>query len=228
MDSTQSRFHLQVVTNTITALDDVGDALIDVLGAGADTVQLRDHAASPAQATALVGAIEREVPDARNRLVLHESLIDPGTAVTRWRHLRGASIVSPMGACIPGDSSFGASVHSLAEARMAVDLGAAYLTFGHVFRTGSHPGTPPRGIESLAEVVAAVDVPVLAIGGITPDTLDRVLATGCSGVAVISAVFSQPDPSAATRRLRELLDGSPHHPRHPFPELTRSQPKGTP
>lgn len=228
MDSTKSRFHLQVVTNTITPLDGVVDALIGVLGAGVDTVQLRDHAASPAQATALVDAIEREVPDARDRLVLHENLIDRAAAVSTWLHLRGASVMGSSGAGYFAGLRFGVSVHSLTEARLAVDLDAAYVTFGHVFSTGSHPGEPPRGIESLAEIIARVDGPVLAIGGINPDTLDQVLATGCSGIAVISAVLHQPDPAASTRRLRALLDRSPARPRHSFLTGTPSPQKGTP
>ena len=66
----------------------------------------------------------------------------------------------------------GRSVHGMAEAVAAADAGADYLTFGHVFPTTSHPGLPPRGLEELAAIVEAVEVPVLAIGGITVDNLD--------------------------------------------------------
>src|SRR5207253_9916968 len=92
-----------------------------------------------------------------------------------------------------------------------------YVTFGHVFPTTTHPGLPPRGLAELSEIVEAVDVPVLAIGGVTVDNLDDVLATGCAGVAVISAILSDPAPSEAAARLRSALDASPHRPRHPFP-----------
>ena len=51
-------------------------------------------------------------------------------------------------------------------------------------------------------IVEAVDVPVLAIGGITVDNLDDVLATGCAGIAVISAILSDPDPREPPRDLR--------------------------
>jgi thiamine-phosphate pyrophosphorylase len=118
----------------------------------------------------------------------------------------------------------GRSVHSLAEATDAAAGGADYVTFGHVFPTTTHPGLPPRGLSELREIVESVEVPVLAIGGISIDNLDSVLATGCAGVAVISAILSDPDPSRAASRLREALDASPHRPRHPFPSPARRNP----
>jgi len=220
-------FHLQVVTDSILPPDAVADVLIGVLVAGADTVQIRDPAASPAQVATLVDAIERGMPDGRERLVIHEGLDGTGTAGS-WRHIRSASIASMPAASAGVDSPFGASVHSIREARRAAKRGAGYVTFGHVYRTRSHPGVPPRGIAALAGIVERVNVPVLAIGGITSDNLDQVLATGCAGVAVISAVISQPDPAAATHRLRGCLDVSPHRPRRPLQIRTKARQEGMP
>jgi thiamine-phosphate pyrophosphorylase len=107
----------------------------------------------------------------------------------------------------------GRSVHGLDEAVRAASEGAHYVTFGHVFPTTSHPGVPPRGLEELARIVQALDVPVIAIGGITANNLDDVLATGCAGIAVISAILAHPDARAATARLRQALDSSPYQPR---------------
>ena len=77
-------------------------------------------------------------------------------------------------------------------------------------------GRSVHGLAELAEIVAAVDVPVLAIGGITVDNLDAVLRTGVAGIAVISAILADADPGRAAARLRAALDTSPHTPRHPF------------
>jgi thiamine monophosphate synthase len=63
----------------------------------------------------------------------------------------------------------------------------------------------------------AVEVPVIAVGGITLETLPQVLATGCAGVAVIGAILESPDPGGAARAFREALEASPVRPRHPFP-----------
>lgn len=82
----------------------------------------------------------------------------------------------------------GRSVHSREEAMAAERDGADYLVFGHVFASASKPGLPPRGVAALAEVAAAVSVPVLAIGGIRAANAREVLRSGCAGAVVQSAI----------------------------------------
>ncbi len=100
----------------------------------------------------------------------------------------------------------GRSVHSLEGAREAAHAGADYLLFGNVFATASHPGKEPAGTEMLARVAAGVPVPVIAIGGITPENAAECRRAGAAGVAVISAILDVPDPEAAARELRRCLD----------------------
>lgn len=220
MNSCLSRFHLQVLTHVISPVASVASVLIDVLDAGADTVQLRDDEGTSAHGLTLVEAISRELPGAVDRLIVHERLAGAGISPRVMTHLTSASAKAEVGSAaedrITDSRPFGMSVHSLDEARWGTALGAAYLTFGHVFETPSHPGVPPRGVAALSRVVANTDAPVLAIGGITPDTLDDVLHTRCAGIVVRSAVLGQSDPAAATRRLRALLDNSPFQPCHRF------------
>jgi thiamine-phosphate pyrophosphorylase len=143
-------------------------------------------------------------------------------------HLAAQSLpVSEAGLLAQGKLLIGRSVHSLEDAVQAAKAGADYVTFGHVFPTNTHPGLPPRGLHQLEEIVHKVEVPVLAIGGITTDNLDEVLATGCAGVAVISAILSASDPCQAARNLRLALDNSPHTPRIPWrhtPHAAHHQP----
>lgn len=124
-------------------------------------------------------------------------------------------------ALIPPEMLLGVSVHGLEEARAAVDAGADYVTFGHVYPTSSKPGLPPRGVRGLSEIVESVGVPVLAIGGIDASNVREVLATGAAGIAVISTILAAEDPESAARELRRAVDDSPGHPRHPFPERTK-------
>jgi thiamine-phosphate pyrophosphorylase len=132
-------------------------------------------------------------------------------------HLAGQSLpVDTAVELVAGRALVGRSVHALDEAVSVARAGADYVTFGHVFPTSSHPGLPPRGLDQLRAIVDAVDIPVLAIGGITVENLDAVLATGCAGVAVISAILSSPDPRDAAARLRHALDTSSRQPRTPW------------
>ncbi|HEY8450171.1 MAG TPA: thiamine phosphate synthase [Bacillota bacterium] len=111
----------------------------------------------------------------------------------------------------------GRSVHDREGALRAVEAGADYLLFGHVFATASKGDRPPAGPEPLARIVEEVPVPVIAIGGIDAHNLESVLATGCSGIAVVGAIAGAPDPAAAAHELRERLASSPARPRRPFP-----------
>jgi thiamine-phosphate diphosphorylase len=91
----------------------------------------------------------------------------------------------------------GRSVHSKAEAAVAVAEGADFLVVGNIYETLSHPGRPPAG---LALVRQAVDLgrPVIAIGGITPERAAEVKAAGAYGVAAIRGLWKAADPAAAT------------------------------
>jgi thiamine-phosphate diphosphorylase len=100
----------------------------------------------------------------------------------------------------------GASVSSVGEAFDANHAGVDYVTFGNVFETKSHPGRQGRGLDVLGDVVEAVNIPVIAIGGVTAERVESVLSAGATGVAVIRAIGDASDPRNAARELREALD----------------------
>lgn len=83
----------------------------------------------------------------------------------------------------------GCSVHSVEEATAAEALGASYLVAGHIFATDCKKGVPPRGIDFLHDVCSSVDIPVYAIGGISPENMPLALGAGAAGVCVMSALM---------------------------------------
>ena len=89
----------------------------------------------------------------------------------------------------------GASCHSAEDAMEAEKLGADYITAGHVFATDCKKGLPPRGLDFLREVCHSVDIPVYAIGGISPENFSQVIEAGASGGCVMSGLMkcSQPE-----------------------------------
>ncbi len=91
----------------------------------------------------------------------------------------------------------GRSVHSLEQARAAVEEGAEFLVLGNIFETRSHPGRAPLGSGTLREA-ASLGPPVIAIGGITPERAPELKAAGAYGVAAIRALWDAADPAAAT------------------------------
>ncbi|HWP34315.1 MAG TPA: thiamine phosphate synthase [Thermodesulfobacteriota bacterium] len=102
----------------------------------------------------------------------------------------------------------GVSTHSVEEARAAEAAGADYIGFGPMFPTATKRDTRPvQTLERLQAVRAAVALPIAAIGGITAERIAAVRAAGADSVAVISAICDAADPTAATRRLRQLAGG---------------------
>lgn len=115
--------------------------------------------------------------------------------VTMARRLLGAGAI------------IGASANTPDEARRAEADGASYLGVGTVFPTRSKNNIKSIiGIEGLKNIVTRVHIPVVAIGGITPDHIEQVMQTGAAGVAVISAVFGRGQPMSDTRQLRQRID----------------------
>jgi len=88
------------------------------------------------------------------------------------------------------------------QARAAVADGADYVAVGPIYATTSkdHP-IPPRGLELVRAVRAAVPCPIVAIGGITAETAPLVRAAGADAVAMIGALVRAPDPAAAVREV---------------------------
>lgn len=81
----------------------------------------------------------------------------------------------------------GVSVHSVSEAIEAQNKGADYITAGHIFETDCKKGIEPRGLKFLSRVCDAVNIPVYAIGGITPENTDKVIDAGAGGVCIMSS-----------------------------------------
>lgn len=96
----------------------------------------------------------------------------------------------------------GRSIHSLEEAIECEKAGADYLLFGHVFATNSKANITPRGVNQLAEICQAVQIPVIAIGGIVPNTISELIGVKLSGVAVMSYVIASEDPAHSLQNIK--------------------------
>jgi thiamine-phosphate pyrophosphorylase len=102
----------------------------------------------------------------------------------------------------------GLSTHNVAQARAARDSGADYVAVGSMFPTGTKPDFQLVGPALIRKLRAEIRVPLIGIGGITRHNAAEVIEAGADGVAVISAVCSAPDPLAATRELREVVQAA--------------------
>lgn len=99
----------------------------------------------------------------------------------------------------------GCSVHSVEEAIAKEQAGAHYLLYGHIYDTASKQNVQPRGLTALSKVVHAVNIPVIAIGGIRPSNIADTLQTGASGIAVLSGILLADDPLKMVKQYREEM-----------------------
>jgi thiamine-phosphate pyrophosphorylase len=94
---------------------------------------------------------------------------------------------------------------NLDAARMAVDQGADYVAFGAFFPTATKKPPAKPSVDILRRAKAELPVPVVAIGGITPDNAGALIQAGADLVAVVGALFSAPDPASVMRKFRRLF-----------------------
>ena len=104
------------------------------------------------------------------------------------------------------DKIIGVSAHNVDEALAAQAAGADYLGVGAAFVSHTKSDAKPIAAEAMAAITAAVDIPVVAIGGITRENLPTLAGRGLDGVAVVSAQFAQKDVRAAAAELRRLAE----------------------
>lgn len=104
------------------------------------------------------------------------------------------------------DKIIGVSAQTVEQALLAQKMGADYLGVGAVFHTGSKADADDVSHDTLRAICEAVDIPVIAIGGIGTQNVMQLSGSGICGIAVISALFAQPDIKAAAEELKALTE----------------------
>lgn len=106
---------------------------------------------------------------------------------------------------IGNDKILGVSAQTVEQALSAEHNGADYIGVGAVFPTSSKQDADSVSLDTLKQIAAAVSIPIVAIGGISEDNILKLKGSGIRGVAVISAIFANPDIKAAASRLLKLV-----------------------
>ena len=101
------------------------------------------------------------------------------------------------------DKIVGVSAQTVEQALLAQERGADYLGVGAVFPTSSKDDAVEVDHETVKAICEAVDIPVIAIGGISKDNVQELAGCGLCGIAVISAIFAKPDIKKAAEELKE-------------------------
>ncbi|SFE24402.1 thiazole tautomerase (transcriptional regulator TenI) [Lentibacillus persicus] len=159
----------------------------------ADAIHLREKSWTDKQLTQTVSKLQAKGVPLEKIMINHRAAVAHNVGAKGVQLTHASKDIATTRHAYP-ELHIGASVHSTEEAINACKKGADYLIFGHVFETRSKPDLEPKGLTALKNVVQQVDIPVLAIGGITPENTTDVMETGASGIAVLSGVLLAENP----------------------------------
>ena len=203
-----TRSGLYLVTDDRLEADELISRLDAALGAGADVVQFRDKRDDRSS----VAAVGRRVAE-RCRAAGALFIVNDDAELARELDADGIHVgqddapPAEVRTIVGPNQIIGLSVSHLPEAdAAAADPDVDYIGFGALFTTPTKPDAEPAGPEMLVEARKRVRFPIVGIGGITAENLNRAFAAGADSVAVVSAVFSAPDPAAATRDLLAAIE----------------------
>lgn len=104
------------------------------------------------------------------------------------------------------DRIVGVSAGSIEEARAAQAAGADYLGVGAITFTATKPESKVLTIDELQKIVQSVDIPVVAIGGVSAQTIPSIKEIGLAGYSLVSAIIAAPDIEASAHELREIIE----------------------
>ena len=182
---------------------------------GADVVQLRMKNAEGREMLEQANLI-RQYADEMCKLFIVDDRVDIAMASgADGVHLGQSDMPLEAARRLMGDDAIiGISVDNVEEAVAAQEGGADYVGVGAVFQTSTKPDAQQGvGLGAVFEVRQAVDIPVVAIGGINRGNIQDVIRAGADAAAVVSAVVAQDDVGAAAHELRDLiLKVRPHIP----------------
>jgi thiamine-phosphate diphosphorylase len=171
------------------------------LAAGVDAVQLRDRRAGGRALLEAAAALRAATRAAGAALLVNDRVDVALAAGADGVHLPAAALPTAAARRLLGPEAWiGRSTHAPAEAEAAAAGGADYVVLGPIYATPSKAAFgEPLGPGALA--AAGARVPLVAIGGITPERVAEVRGAGAYGIAVVRAVLAAPDPGAAARAL---------------------------
>jgi thiamine-phosphate pyrophosphorylase len=176
--------------------------------AGATMIQIRERQLDDRHLLAFIADLQAAVAGTNVRVLVNDRTDVAMAAGADGVHLKSdAPSPADVRRIVPHGFVIGRSIHSLEEAVASVNAGGCdYLLFGTVFPSRSKPDDHPvAGLETLRQVCNAVQVPVLAIGGITESRAAQAAAAGAAGVAAISLFAETRDMAVTVSELRRAL-----------------------
>lgn len=198
---------LTVVTNRLLCRDAFLERIRRIASARPDRILLREKDLTEQEYLLLAEECKRICDHFQVELMLHSHLRIAREIGTASIHLPYHSFLESINE-ISAFDTVSVSVHSVEEAGSVERLGGNSIITGHIFPTACKKNIPPRGVDYLQSVCAAVKIPVHGIGGINLQNYGAVRKAGAAGICVMSElmVCAEPERLMASykRRIRGL------------------------
>ena len=177
----------------------------EAIKGGTTIVQLREKTASTKEFYDLALRV-KEITSRYDVPLLINDRIDIALAVdSEGVHIGQDDMPADIAREIIGDDKIlGVSASTVEEAKKAEIDSADYIGSGAVFPTSTKDDADSVSKEELKEIVDSIDIPVVAIGGITVENASTLKGSGIAGVSVVSAIMSAEDPKEASEKLKEI------------------------
>lgn len=183
----------------MSAANDFPKQLEKICAADIDRVILREKSLTESEYEALAKRVIKICGKYNTPLSLHTFTEAAKRLNCKAIHLSFSDFTAGKG---EGFDTIGVSVHSLTEAKLAEKSGANYITAGHIFPTDCKKDLPQRGTDFLREICETVHIPVYAIGGITPENVHLVKASGASGACLMSGLMKAKEPRDIIEKIK--------------------------
>ena len=184
------------------------DIAAQAVEGGASMIQLRDKVAGPRQLLREARQIAQLCRERGVCFIVNDRL-DLALAVDADGVHLGQDDLPPRNAraLLGASRNLGVSTHSLEQALRAAEQGADYVGIGPIFATATKAtGYEPVGCDTIRQLRARIDIPIVAIGGIKLSNVGEVIQSGAAGVAVISEIVGVDDITAATRAFMTAIE----------------------
>ena len=199
-------YSVYLVTDSRDKTEEEFLAIIEeAIEGGTSIVQLREKTASTKDFYELALKV-KEITSRYDVPLLINDRIDIALAIdSEGVHIGQDDMPADIARAIIGDEKIlGVSASTVDEAVKAQKDGADYIGSGAVFPTSTKDDADSVSKDELKEIVNSIDIPVVAIGGITLENAQELKDTGISGFSVVSAIMSAKDPKEASQKLKEI------------------------
>ncbi|GHV31140.1 thiamine-phosphate synthase [Synergistales bacterium] len=215
-------YSLYLVTDRgLMSVPAIEESVESAIKGGCALVQLREKSASSREFYEAALSVKAVTDRYNVPLIINDRLDVALAAGAAGVHIGQSDIPAAAVRRVAGpEMILGVSASCLAEALAASEAGADYIGVGAMFATGTKSDAEITSMDELRKIRAAVNIPIVVIGGINMRTIPLFEGTGIDGFAVVSAIIGAPDIEQAAKEMKDKTAGAlrprtPHKGYHP-------------